>query len=225
MTTLLLSHEDCIAHVPPEGHPERPDRLRAIGEALSTDAFAALQRQPAPLGDPARAAAVHSREYVEMIRSAAPSDDGLARLDPDTYLSSGSWTAALRALGAAISAVDQVMTGEADNAFCAVRPPGHHAERQTAMGFCLINNVAAAAHHARDAHGAERVAVVDFDVHHGNGTQDIFWRDAGLFYGSTHQMPLIRAAGTPARRVSATFSMRRCAPATAARHSVTRCKR
>lgn len=195
MATLLLSHEDCLAHQPLEGHPERPDRLRAIDAALSADGFAALKRTAAPLGDPARAAAAHSQQFIEMIRASAPAAGELAYLDPDTCMSHGSWTAVLRALGAATHAVDQVMTGEVDNAFCAVRPPGHHAERQTAMGFCLINNIAAAALYARDAHGAERVAVVDFDVHHGNGTQDIFWNDADLFYGSTHQMPFYPGTG------------------------------
>ena len=195
MTTLVLSHKDCLAHDPPGGHPERPDRLRAVDEALSAGAFSALERRAAPLGDPALAAAVHSQGHIDRIQAATPGEGSVAKLDPDTYMSAGSWDAARRALGAAIEAVDQVMTGQAANAFCAVRPPGHHAEKETAMGFCLINNAAAAAFHARNAHGAERVAVIDFDVHHGNGTQDIFWSDRDMFYGSTHQMPLDPGSG------------------------------
>jgi acetoin utilization deacetylase AcuC-like enzyme len=194
MPTLLLSHPDCLKHDTGQGHPERPDRLRAVADALSDERFGALQRLDAPLADLAAIERLHPRAYVEAIRAASPKRD-LVWLDPDTVMSAGSWNAALRAAGAGIEAVDQVMTGKAKNAFCAVRPPGHHAEQTRPMGFCLFNNVAIAALHARQAHGAERVAVVDFDVHHGNGTQDAFWSDKDLFYGSTHQMPLFPGTG------------------------------
>ena len=177
-----------------EGHPERPDRLRAIADALSASAFNALKREQAPSADLAVIERVHPARYVEAIRAASPKQ-GLVWLDPDTGMNPKSYDAALRATGAAVYAVDQVMSGKANNAFCAVRPPGHHAERARPMGFCLFNSVAIAAEHARAAHGAERVAVVDFDVHHGNGTQDAFWSDKDLFYGSTHQMPLFPGTG------------------------------
>ena len=194
MPTLLLTHPDCLLHDMGEGHPERPDRLRAIADALSAPAFNALKREQAPSADLAVIERVHPARYVEAIRAASPKQ-GLVWLDPDTGMNPKSYDAALRATGAAVYAVDQVMSGKADNAFCAVRPPGHHAERARPMGFCLFNSVAIAAEHARAAHGAERVAVVDFDVHHGNGTQDAFWSDKDLFYGSTHQMPLFPGTG------------------------------
>jgi acetoin utilization deacetylase AcuC-like enzyme len=194
MPTLLLTHPDCLLHDMGEGHPERPDRLRAVEEALAAPAFKALKREQAPSADLAAIERVHPQRYVETIRAASPKQ-GLVWLDPDTAMCPQSFDAVLRATGAAIYAVDQVMSGAADNAFCAVRPPGHHAERAHAMGFCLFNSVAIAAEHARAAHGAERVAVVDFDVHHGNGTQDAFWSDKDLFYGSTHQMPLFPGTG------------------------------
>jgi acetoin utilization deacetylase AcuC-like enzyme len=177
-----------------QGHPERPDRLRAIEDALATPAFNALKREQAPSADLAVIERVHPPRYVEAIRAAAPKQ-GLVWLDPDTAMCPKSYNAALRATGAAVYAVDQVMSGAAENAFCAVRPPGHHAEASRAMGFCLFNSVAIAAEHARAKHGAERVAVVDFDVHHGNGTQHAFWSDKDLFYGSTHQMPLFPGTG------------------------------
>jgi acetoin utilization deacetylase AcuC-like enzyme len=194
MPTLLLTHPDCLLHDMGQGHPERPDRLRAIEIALEAAAFNRLKRERAPLAKLAAIERLHPPSYVEAIRAATPKRD-LIWLDPDTAMSPGSWTAALRATGAVIYAVDQVMSGAAGNAFCAVRPPGHHAEPSGAMGFCLFNSVAIAALHARIAHGAERVAVVDFDVHHGNGTQDAFWQDKDLFYGSTHQMPLFPGTG------------------------------
>jgi acetoin utilization deacetylase AcuC-like enzyme len=194
MTTLLLTHPACLLHDTGFGHPERADRLRAIDDALAGAAFKHLKREEAPLADLAVIERLHPHAYVEMIRAAIPKRDH-NWLDPDTVVSPGSWEAALRATGAAIRAVDQVMAGAADNAFCAVRPPGHHAEPSRAMGFCLFNTVAVAALHARAAHGAKRVAVVDFDVHHGNGTQDAFWSDKDLFYGSTHQMPLFPGTG------------------------------
>jgi acetoin utilization deacetylase AcuC-like enzyme len=194
MTTLLLTHPACLKHDTGYGHPERADRLRAIDNALAAPAFKTLKREEAPLADLALIERLHPEAYVEMVRAAIPKQDH-AWLDPDTVVSPGSWEAALRANGAAIYAVDQVMAGKADNAFCAVRPPGHHAEPSRAMGFCLFNSVAIAALHARAAHGAKRVAVVDFDVHHGNGTQAAFWSDKELFYGSTHQMPLFPGTG------------------------------
>ena len=194
MTTLLLTHPACLLHDTGYGHPERADRLRAIDDALAAPAFKPLIREQAPLADLAAIERLHPEAYVQMVRAAIPKHDH-AWLDPDTVVSPGSWEAALRATGATIYAVDQVMTGKADNAFCAVRPPGHHAEPSRAMGFCLFNSVAVAALHARAKHGAKRVAVVDFDVHHGNGTQAAFWTDKDLFYGSTHQMPLFPGTG------------------------------
>jgi acetoin utilization deacetylase AcuC-like enzyme len=195
MPTLLLTHTDCIEHATPEGHPERPDRLRALMKVLEDEAFAGIMREDAPLGDIEHIAKAHPADYIAYIEGAQP-ESGVEPLDPDTWMSPGSWNAALRAVGAGVRAVDAVMEGEADNAFCAVRPPGHHAETHRAMGFCLFNSVAVAAHYARDAYGLERVAVVDFDVHHGNGTQEIFWSDEDLFYGSTHQMPLFPGTGS-----------------------------
>jgi acetoin utilization deacetylase AcuC-like enzyme len=194
MTTLLLTHPACLEHDTGYGHPERADRLRAIESALEAERFHYLVREQAPLADLAVIERLHPKAYVEMVRASIPARDH-KWLDPDTVVSPGSWQAALRATGAAIQAVDEVMAGNADNSFCAVRPPGHHAEPSRAMGFCLFNTVAVAALHARAAHGAKRVAVVDFDVHHGNGTQAAFWFDKDLFYGSTHQMPLFPGTG------------------------------
>jgi len=194
MTTLLLTHPACLLHDTGYGHPERADRLRAIDDALAAAAFNSLKREEAPRADLAAIERLHPKAYVEMVKASIPQRDH-KMLDSDTIVSPGSWEAALRATGASIYAVDRVMAGDADNAFCAVRPPGHHAEPSRAMGFCLFNGVAIAALHARVAHGAERVAVVDFDVHHGNGTQAAFWSERDLFYGSTHQMPLFPGTG------------------------------
>jgi acetoin utilization deacetylase AcuC-like enzyme len=194
MTTLLLTHPACLEHDTGYGHPERADRLRAIESALEAERFHYLVREQAPLADLTVIERLHPKAYVEMVEASIPKRDH-KWLDPDTVVSAGSWQAALRATGAAIRAVDEVMAGKVDNAFCAVRPPGHHAEPSRAMGFCLFNTVAIAALHARAAHGASRVAVVDFDVHHGNGTQAAFWSDKDLFYGSTHQMPLFPGTG------------------------------
>lgn len=194
MTTLLFTHPASLGHVTPDGHPERIDRIRAITQILSSEHFAGLVRREAPPGRDEDILHAHAVEHLERIRAVAPAE-GYEYLDPDTVMSPGSLEAALRAVGAATAAVDAVFGGEADNAFCALRPPGHHAETRRAMGFCLFNQAAIAAHHARHRHGAERVAVIDFDVHHGNGTQDIFWSDAGMFYGSTHQMPLYPGTG------------------------------
>ena len=194
MPTLLLTHPDCLKHDNGGYHPERPERLRAIEEAFASDGFAGLKREEAPIAETAAIERLHPGRYVETIHRSLPIK-GNVWLDPDTAMSPGSWNAALRAAGGAVYAVDQVMSGAVKNAFCAVRPPGHHAEPSRAMGFCLFNNVAIAALHARDKHGAERVAVVDFDVHHGNGTQAAFWSDKNLFYASTHQMPLFPGTG------------------------------
>jgi acetoin utilization deacetylase AcuC-like enzyme len=194
MATRLYTHPIYLEHLTPPGHPERPDRLRAIERVLDDEAFAALDRRQAPEGDPETILAVHPRAFVERIRAAVP-QDGLAGIDGDTVLSPKSWQAALTAIGAANAAVDDVFEGQADNVFVAARPPGHHAEKTTAMGFCLFNYAAIAARHAQDRHGAERVAIVDWDVHHGNGTQDIFWDDPSVLYCSTHQMPLFPGTG------------------------------
>ncbi len=194
MTTLLYTHPACLEHDPGRHHPESPSRLRAVLDALDGPDFARLERREAPeaaLDDIAR---VHPRRFVERLLAAAP-ESGHAAIDADTILSPGSGRAALRAAGAVVAAVDAVVAGEADNAFCAVRPPGHHAEPGRAMGFCLFNNVAIGALRAREAHGIGRVAVVDFDVHHGNGTQACFWDDDSLFYASTHQFPLYPGTG------------------------------
>jgi acetoin utilization deacetylase AcuC-like enzyme len=196
MRTFLYTHPSSLAHITPEGHPERVDRIRAILQILESPHFAGLERREAPEGRVVDILRAHSDEHYGHILSVAPAE-GHEYLDPDTVMSPGTLEAALRAVGAATSAVDAVFAGEADNAFCAMRPPGHHAEHARAMGFCFFNQVAVAAHYARHRHGAERVAVVDFDVHHGNGTQDIFWAEPNLFYGSTHQMPLYPGTGDP----------------------------
>lgn len=194
MTTLLLHHATFLDHLTPVGHPERPDRLRALHAALDHQDFASLCRVEAPLGNVDAASLAHPERYVEAIRKAVPGE-GITRIDPDTVASPGSWEAALRAIGAAQHAVDAVATGAARNAFAAIRPPGHHAEIARAMGFCLFNTVAVAARHAQKAHGMGRVAIVDWDVHHGNGTQAIFWSDPSVLYASTHQMPLFPGTG------------------------------
>src|SRR5262249_35291184 len=188
MTTLLLADEACIGHDPGPGHPEGPERLKAVLARLEGSEFVALQRRAAPPAQVEQIARVHAQPYVEHVLRAIPSS-GYVGFDPDTIVSKGSGEAALRAAGAVTAAVDAVMAGDAHNAFCAVRPPGHHAEAARAKGFCLFNNVAVGAEQARTVHGLTRVAVVDFDVHHGNGTQHMFERDADLFYASTHQWP------------------------------------
>jgi acetoin utilization deacetylase AcuC-like enzyme len=199
MTTLLLGHRACLDHVTPLGHPERPDRLRAIERMLEQERFQPLAREEAPLAELDAVARAHPPGYVAAIREANPKE-GMVRLDGDTSMSPGSFEAALRAAGGATRAVDQVMGGKVANAFVATRPPGHHAETATPMGFCLFNNAAIAARHAQAAHGAERVAIVDFDVHHGNGSQEIFWDDASVMYCSTHEMPLYPGTGAVTER-------------------------
>jgi acetoin utilization deacetylase AcuC-like enzyme len=196
LNTLYLCHAAYLEHLTPLGHPERPDRIRVVEQALESEEFQVLIREVAPLATIDHIARAHPRSFVEHIQRLAPRE-GTVRLDSDTAMSPGSLEAALRASGAAVRAVDEVMTGTVDNAFSAHRPPGHHAETMTAMGFCLFNHAAVAARHAQVGHGAERVAIVDFDVHHGNGTQDIFWADPTVFYASTHQMPLYPGTGAP----------------------------
>jgi acetoin utilization deacetylase AcuC-like enzyme len=198
MTTLLISHPAFLEHDTGEYHPERPDRMRAIDRVLAAESFAALDRREAPLRDDdvTYIELAHGPAHLAHMLDAIQHVEGtLKYVDSDTVASHGTWEAARRAVGAGLDAVDLVMVGDAANAFCQVRPPGHHAEGNRAMGFCFFNNIAIAAHYARAKHGAERVAVVDFDVHHGNGTQEIFWSDKDLFYGSTHQMPLYPGTG------------------------------
>jgi acetoin utilization deacetylase AcuC-like enzyme len=200
MTTLLLTHPSFLDHDTGPGHPERPDRMRAIDKALSAELFKPLAREEAPLRDDVEdaIALAHAPDYIGWIKSMRPAaGHEPVRLDADTLLSSGSWVAALRAVGAGLAAVDRVLDAASGitNAFCQVRPCGHHAESRRAMGFCIFNNIAIAGLYARKKHGCERIAVVDFDVHHGNGTQDIFWSDKDLFFGSTHQMPLYPGTG------------------------------
>jgi acetoin utilization deacetylase AcuC-like enzyme len=199
MSTLLLSHPACLNHLTPAGHPERPDRLRAIDQALENEKFQSLARVEAPLAPLDVIALCHPMDYIEAIRDASPAE-GLVRLDADTSMSPGSFEAALRAVGGAKLAVDEVMTGKAVNAFVATRPPGHHTETARPMGFCLFNNAAIAARYAQKTHGVERAAVVDFDVHHGNGSQDIFWSDKSVMYCSTHEMPLYPGSGAVGER-------------------------
>ena len=194
MTTLLVTHPACSAHDMGEGHPERPERLRAIDQALEKETFQLLARDSAPRVAIEALTRVHPVDYVEAIQRASPSL-GAIQLDSDTAMSPGTLEAALRSAGGATFATDEVVTRRVDNAFVATRPPGHHAEMATPMGFCFFNNAAVAARHAQAAHGVERVAIVDFDVHHGNGTQHIFWSDPSVMYASTHQMPLFPGTG------------------------------
>jgi len=194
MATRLYTHPVFLEHLTSPGHPERPDRLRAIAKVLAHDVFDPLDRVEAPMADEATLLLAHPEAYIRRIREEIPAE-GLERVDADTVVSPKSWDAALAAVGAANAAVDDVFAGRADNVFVASRPPGHHAEKSRAMGFCLFNNAAIAARHAQKTHGAERVAIVDWDVHHGNGTQDIFWDDPSVLYCSTHQMPLYPGTG------------------------------
>ncbi len=194
MVSLLFSHEAGLAHVTPQGHPERAARLEAIYAALRAPEFAGLERRIAPLAEEAEVLRCHTPEYLARLKAGRP-QEGLVQLDADTCLSPGSWEAALRAIGGLNAAVDAVLAGEAANAFVAMRPPGHHAERDRAMGFCLFGTVAIAAKRALDHHGLSRVAVLDFDVHHGNGTQDLLWDAARAMFVSSHQMPLYPGSG------------------------------
>ncbi len=194
MPTLYITHAACLDHRTPSGHPERPERLRAIDGALAADSFRPLLRLEAPAASLDTIALCHPMDYVTAVQDASP-QQGMVQIDADTSMSPGSFEAALRGAGGATHAVDLVMAGKAANAFVAIRPPGHHAETARPMGFCLFNNAAIAARHAQRQNGAERAAVIDFDVHHGNGSQDIFWADSSVMYCSTHQMPLYPGTG------------------------------
>src|SRR5262245_32934265 len=200
MTTLLITHPCFVDHDTGPGHPERPDRMRAIDKVLSHELFDGLKREEAPLRDDVeeQIELAHPRSYFDWVKSARPEPgEEPVRLDPDTVLSPTSWQPALRAVGAGLMAVDRVFDPKSGvkNVFAQVRPCGHHAERERAMGFCIFSNVAIAGLYARKKYGAERIAVVDFDVHHGNGTQDVFWSDKNLYFASTHQMPLYPGTG------------------------------
>ncbi len=199
MSTAYLAHPDCERHVTPPGHPEQVARLEAIAAALSDPRFDGLERVEAPLGAEADLLLCHPQRYIDRIKAAVP-EAGTVALDPDTYVSPGSLRAALRGAGGVVAAVDGVLAGDVANAFVGCRPPGHHAEAETSMGFCLFGNVAIAAKHALERHGLSRVAVVDFDVHHGNGTQDLLWDEARTLFISSHQMPLWPGTGAPDER-------------------------
>jgi len=199
MTTLLITHDDCLEHETGAYHPERPDRLRAVLKAMEQDDFRGLVREDAPRASLEAMARAHPGNFIPMILEAIPAA-ALRQIDADTVISPGSGEAMQRAAGAVVRAVDAVVKGDVRNAFCAVRPPGHHAESTRAMGFCLVNNVVVGAMHARAVHGQRRVAVVDFDVHHGNGTQEMFWDDAEAFYASTHQYPFYPGTGASRER-------------------------
>ena len=209
MTTLLVTHAACAAHEMGPGHPERPARLRAVDQALEPEKFQLLARDSAPRVSAEALTRVHPAAYVAALEQASPTE-GFVRIDQDTSMSPGTFEAAIRAAGGAVFAVDEVVAKRADNAFVATRPPGHHAETSTPMGFCFFNNAAVAARHAQAAHRLERIAIVDFDVHHGNGTQDIFWSDKSVLYASTHQMPLFPGTGG-AERARRTRPDRQCA--------------
>jgi acetoin utilization deacetylase AcuC-like enzyme len=199
MTTLLLTHRASLDHLTPPGHPERPDRIRAVDQVLGETRFDKLVRQEAPEGTLDLVKLCHDEHYVEELRRIAP-DKGLIYLDGDTSMSPGTWEAVMRGVGGAVAATDAVMSGKADNAFVAMRPPGHHAETNRPMGFCLFDHAAIAARHAQRKYGIARAAIVDFDVHHGNGTQEIFWADPTMMYCSTHQMPLFPGTGASGER-------------------------
>jgi acetoin utilization deacetylase AcuC-like enzyme len=199
MSTLLVTHGACLDHDPGAYHPESPARLKAVMEGLSEPEFKDVERLQAPRAEDRHLTLCHPAPYVQAVMGTIP-PAGRHALDGDTVVSPGSGEAALRAAGAVVAAVDAVIGGKAKNAFCAVRPPGHHAEAAQAMGFCVFNNVVVGALHARANHGLSRVAVIDFDVHHGNGTQHLFERDAHLFYASSHQWPLYPGTGSAEER-------------------------
>ena len=198
--TLLLTHPACLGHQPGPHHPERPERLAAILAALDDPDFANLARAEAPLATTEQLTRVHPESYVQAMLGARPAPGEYAMIDADTIVSHGSIDAALRAAGAVVAGVDAVMSGRADTAFAAVRPPGHHATPDIPGGFCLFNNVAVGARHAQARHGVGRVAILDFDVHHGQGTQAVVEADPSLFYGSTHQYPLYPGTGDARER-------------------------
>jgi acetoin utilization deacetylase AcuC-like enzyme len=197
MKTLILHHDDCLRHDPGARHPERADRIRAVLSAIRN--MQGTELLPAPKASLEQISRVHDTEYWQRVIELEPGTDqhgeDQVALDPDTFLSPGSIDAALRGSGAACFAIDQVFAGKSRNAFCVVRPPGHHAEGNLAMGFCLLNHVAVGARHALAVHGIKRVAILDFDVHHGNGTQAIFEQSPEVLYVSSHQMPLFPGTG------------------------------
>ncbi len=199
MTTALYTHSSSHGHVTPDGHPEQVARLAAIEQALALPPFAALHRVESPRCDDAALLRCHPQAHLDRIVHALPGE-GLVPLDGDTFLAPGSMEAARHAVGGMLAACDAVMAGEVQNAFAAHRPPGHHAETATPMGFCLFGTVAIAAKYLLDHHGLDRVAVVDFDVHHGNGTQDLLWDEPRAMFISTHQMPLYPGTGSPVDR-------------------------
>lgn len=199
MTTAFFTHADGEAHQTPPGHPEAPARLAAIAEALAAPDFAMLDRQSAPLAMEERLLLCHPQAYIDRIRRALPAA-GIYQLDADTHVSNMSMQAALRAVGGACAGVDRVMGSAGGNAFVAMRPPGHHAETEKPMGFCLFGTVAIAAKYAMQMYGLSRVAVVDFDVHHGNGTQDLLWDESRALFISSHQMPLWPGTGAADER-------------------------
>jgi len=194
MTTFLFENPIFLEHHTPEGHPERSDRIRALNLALEHERFSALTRKTAPQANEDFVLLAHPESHLRAVMDVIP-EEGINHFEADTHASPASLQAALTGIGGAVAAVDAVFSGKADNAFVAARPPGHHAEREKAMGFCFFNNAAIAARHAQKAHGAERVAIVDWDVHHGNGTQDIFFNDPSVLFCSTHQMPLYPGTG------------------------------
>jgi acetoin utilization deacetylase AcuC-like enzyme len=195
----FITHPDCLLHEMGEGHPERPERLAAIEERLLASRLDyVISRYEAPLATREQLLRVHDPDYVNRLTEIAPRD-GLVQIDPDTAMNPYTLQAALRAAGAAVLGTDLVIRGEAAAAFCAVRPPGHHAERARAMGFCFFNNVGVGMAHALQAHGLSRVAVVDFDVHHGNGTEDMFHEDARVLMVSTFEHPFYPGSGVEGR--------------------------
>ena len=194
MTTAYFRHEECLGHVTPPGHPEQVARLEVIERALAAPQYAALERRDAPVGRKEDVLLCHPEAYFERVQASIPAD-GFLSLDADTHVTNGSFEAALRGVGGITAAVDAVLDGTVGNAFVACRPPGHHAETETAMGFCLFGNVAIGARHALERHGLSRVAVIDFDVHHGNGTQDLLWAEERAMFVSSHQMPLYPGSG------------------------------
>lgn len=194
MTTIYYHHPVCQEHLTPTGHPERPDRLKVVEEVLSQSQFDDVIKLEAPEADPHYFELAHPASHCNFVKSSIP-QEGLRRVDEDTIASPKTYDAVLRAVGAALSGVDKVFNKEADNVFAGMRPPGHHAEKTKAMGFCLINSIAVAARYAQEKYSAERVAIVDFDVHHGNGTQNIFYEDESVLFCSSHQMPLYPGSG------------------------------
>ena len=194
MSTLIFGHESSEEHDMGLGHPERPDRIRAVKKALDADRFNDLEYREAPRATVEQISRVHDHSYVTELLEAVP-EQGRVQVDPDTSMCPASGEAALRASGAIIAAIDAIMGGDSNSAFCAVRPPGHHAEPSRGMGFCLFNNVAIGVEHARIAHKLEKVAVVDFDVHHGNGTQAAFWSNPKVLVASSHQYPFYPGTG------------------------------